>query len=166
MDGGLKHIIGKGDTKGTYKLMATDTAAVKTGQEVKVTASLSEQKLSTESKFKVTVKEMAKKDQEKGAQLMAPRDTAIKAGDTATVTVKIARDKFDDDVVISFEDLPEGVTVENGAKQTISKGSSEKTCTLKAAQDAPGKEGQLVKVHALFGSEKTEKSFKLDVKSK
>jgi len=93
-----------------------------------------------------------------------PKDTAIKAGDTATVTVKITRDKFDDDVVIKFEDLPKGVTVEDGAKHTISKGASEMTYTLKAEKDAPGKEGQVVKVHASFGALKAEGTFKLDVK--
>ena len=91
---------------------------------------------------------------------------ALKAGDTATVTLTIMRDKFDDDVVIKFEDLPKGVTVEDGAKHPISKGSTEKTYTLKAAKDAPGKEGQVVKVHASFGALKTETSFKLNVTSK
>jgi hypothetical protein len=167
IDGGLKHTIGKGDTKGTYKLTATDTAAVKTDQEVKVTASVPGKKFSTESKFKVTVKEMMKKDKERGALNMTdPKDTAIKAGDTATVTVKITRDKFDDDVVIKFDDLPQGVTVVDGAKQSIGKGSSEKNYTLKAELDAPGKEGQVVKVHASFGALKAEGSFKLNVKSK
>jgi len=167
MDGGLKHTIAKGDTKGIYKLTATDTAAVKVGQEVKMTASVTGKKFSTESKFKVAVKEMAKKEEEKGGlTLTDPKDTDIKAGDTTPITVKITRDKFDDDVVIKFEDLPKGITVEDGAKQTISKGSSEKTYTLKAEKDAPGKEGQVVKVHASFGALKAEGSFKLDVKSK
>jgi hypothetical protein len=167
VDGGLKHTIGKGETKGAYKLTATDTAAVKAGQNVKVTASVAGKKFSTESKFKVAVKEMAKKEKEKGGlTLTEPKDTAIKAGNTTTVTVNITRDKFDDDVVIKFEDLPKGVTVEEGAKQTISKGSSEKTYTLKAEKDAPGKEGQVVKVHASSGDLKADGSFKLDVVSK
>jgi hypothetical protein len=167
MEGGLKHIIGKEDTKGTYKLTAADTADVKADQEVKVTASVTGKKFGTESKFKVAVKEMAKAEQEKGKlTLTPPKDTVIKAGDTATVTVKITRDKFDHDVVIKFEDLPKGVTVEDEAKPTISKGSSEKTYTLKAEKDAAGKEGQVVKVHASYGVLKAEGSFKLDVKSK
>ena len=41
MDGGLKHTIDKGETKGTYTLKATDTATVmKAGQEIKVAASV------------------------------------------------------------------------------------------------------------------------------
>jgi hypothetical protein len=168
MEGGLKHTIDKGDTKGTYKLTATDTADVmKAGKEIKVTASVPGKKFSTESRFKVAVKEMAKKEQLKaGLTVTAPKDTTIKAGDTATVTLTITRDKFDDDVVIKFEDLPKGVTVEDGAKHPISKGSTEKTYTLKAEKDAPGKEGQVVKVHASFGALKAEGSFKLDVTSK
>lgn len=167
MDGGLQHTIATGETKGTYKLTATDTADVKAGQEIKVTASLTGKKFSTESKFKVAVKKMAKKEQLKaGLIVTAPKDTAIKAGDTATVTVVIARERFDDDVVIKFEDLPKGVTVEDGAKHPISKGSSEKTYTLKAEKDALGKEGHVVKVHASFGALKAEGSFKLDVTSK
>ena len=168
MDGGLKHTISKVDTKGAYKLTATDAAAAKAPQTVKVTASVAGKKFSTESKFKVAVKEMAKKEKDKGglSLMIDPKDTVIKADDKTTVTVKIARDKFDDDVVIKFEDLPKGVTVEDGTKQTISKGSSEKTYTLRAAKDAPGKEGQVVKVHASSGDLKTDGSFKLDVKSK
>jgi hypothetical protein len=166
VDGGLKHTIDKGETKHTYKLTATDTAAVKSGQVVKVTASVPGKKFSTESKFKVAVKEMAKKEKEKGGlTLTDPKDTSIRADNTEPVTVKITRDKFDDDVVITFEDLPKGVTVEGGAKQTISKGSSEKTYTLKADKNAPGKAGQVVKVHASFGDLKADGSFKLDVKS-
>jgi hypothetical protein len=167
MDDGLKHTIGKGDTKATYKLTATETAAVKVGQEIKVTASATGKKFSTESKFKLAVKEMAKPEQLKaGLILTAPKDTAINAGESTTVTVTIARERFDDDVVIKFEDLPKGVTVEDGAKHSIGKGSTEKTYTLKAEKDAPGKEGQVVKVHATFGALKAEGSFKLDVKSK
>lgn len=167
MDGGLKHTIGKGDTKGIFKLMATDTATVKAGQDVKVTASVTGKKFSTESKFKVSVQEMAKKEKAKaGLTLTDLTDTVVKADGTTTVTVKIARDKFDDDVAIKFEDLPKGVTVEDAGKQTISKGSSEKTYTLKADKDAPGKEGQVVKVHASSGDLKADGSFKLDVKSK
>jgi hypothetical protein len=167
MDGGLKHTIAKGDTKGTYRLTATDTADVKAGQEIKVTASVPGKQFSTESRFKVAVKQMAKKEQLKaGLTVTAPKDMAIKAGETAPVTVTITRDKFDDDVVVKFEDLPKGVTVEDGAKHPISKGSSEKTYTLKADKDALGKEGQVVKVHASFGALKAEGSFKLDVTSK
>ena len=70
---------------------------------------------------------MAKKEKDKGglSLMIDPKDTVIKADDKTTVTVKITRDKFDDDVVIKFEDLPKGVTVEDGTKQTMSKGSSE-----------------------------------------
>ena len=167
MDGGLTHTIAKGDTKGTYKLTATDTAAVKkAGQEIKVTASRTGKKMSTESTFKVAVKEMAKKEKEKGGLTLTPKNTTIKAGETTTVTVKIMRDKFDDEIVIKFEDLPEGVTIEDGPKHPISKSSTEKELHSEGKEGRAGEGGQVVKVHASFGALKAEGSFKLDVTSK
>lgn len=77
---------------------------------------------------------------------VAPKDTftlgtsflspTLKQGEAKAVAVSIKRDKaFDQDVALSFADLPAGVTVEP-AGPTIKKGEAEAKFTLKAADDA------------------------------
>jgi uncharacterized membrane protein len=62
--------------------------------------------------------------------------TKIKQGESKEVTVGISRGKnFDEDVTLSFDNLPKGVTVEP-AKATIKHGDKEAKLTFKAADDA------------------------------
>ena len=77
---------------------------------------------------------------------VAPKDTftlgtsflspTLKQGEAKAVAISIKRDKaFDQDVALSFADLPAGVTVEP-AGPAIKKGEAEAKFTLKAAEDA------------------------------
>jgi hypothetical protein len=77
---------------------------------------------------------------------VAPKDTftlgtsflspTLKQGEAKAVAISIKRDKaFDQDVALSFAELPAGVTVEP-AGPTIKKGETEAKFALKAADDA------------------------------
>jgi hypothetical protein len=62
--------------------------------------------------------------------------TKIKQGEAKEVTVGISRGKnFDEDVALSFDNLPKGVTVEP-AGATIKHGDKDAKLTIKAADDA------------------------------
>ena len=62
--------------------------------------------------------------------------TSLKQGETAIVSVGIAREeKFDDDVTLEFQNLPKGVTIEP-EKPMIKVGDKEAKVTVKAAADA------------------------------
>jgi hypothetical protein len=62
--------------------------------------------------------------------------TKIKQGESKEATVGISRGKnFDEDVSLSFDNLPKGVTVEP-ADATIKHGDKEAKVTFKAADDA------------------------------
>lgn len=83
------------------------------------------------NQFKLTV---AKKD---SFTLSAPnRTTDLKQGETKAVSISISRDKrFDQDVSLTFADLPKGVTLEP-AGAVIKNGEPEAKFVLKAADDA------------------------------
>jgi len=90
---------------------------------------------------KETKKEDDKKD-DKGAKSISvtgPKDAIeAKQGETTKVTLDLTRTGFDEDVDVTFSDLPAGVTVKE--KETkIAKGSKNVTVTLDVAKDA--KEG-------------------------
>ncbi|MEK6261659.1 MAG: hypothetical protein AABP62_23920 [Planctomycetota bacterium] len=62
--------------------------------------------------------------------------TSLKQGETKTASIGIKRDKsFDQDVALSFGDLPTGVTVEPAAP-VIKQGDEEAQVTFTAADDA------------------------------
>jgi len=81
-----------------------------------------------------------------GLTLNLPKTETITAGDTAPVKLSITRKEFDGPVTIKFEQLPTGVTLVE-SDLTIPKGVTEKTFTLKAADNATGK-GHAIKVSA------------------
>ena len=61
---------------------------------------------------------------------------SLKQGEAKTVAIGIKRDKtFDQDVTLSFADLPAGVTID-AAGLLIKHGEEEGKVTLKAANDA------------------------------
>lgn len=100
----------------------------------------------------------------KELKLTPPTDQTIKQGGTEKITVKVSRTGFDDDVAISFGQLPEGVTVA-GDDHKIIRGESSKEFTLTATATAPEKQGHVVKVTAKHGDMSTSSEFKLNVKS-
>src|SRR5882762_4664471 len=66
----------------------------------------------------------------KKLSVKAPADTSVKQGDTATITVDITREKFNDPVELKFTGLPDGVSImENDT--TISKDATSAKLTLK-----------------------------------
>jgi hypothetical protein len=62
--------------------------------------------------------------------------TNVKQGESKVVTIGIDRGKnFDQDVTLSFENVPQGLSIEP-RKSTIKKSDKETSVTLKAAEDA------------------------------
>ncbi len=114
-----------------------------------------------EATFHVTVKKGA--DTEKKLTLKAPAATSIKPGETATIHVGITREKFNDPVVLTFADLPKGVTIMDN-DLSISKDVNSAKLTLKAADDASPVADHKVTVTALGGGLKQEATFKVTVK--
>jgi len=124
-DPALKH----GDADAKVTLKATDEA-VPGDYTVKVMGHPTKGGDAT-TEFKLTV---APKDTfTLSMPLLSP---SLKQGDAKAVSIGIKRDKtFDQDVALSFADLPTGVTVEP-AGPTIKNGDGEAKFTLKAADDA------------------------------
>jgi len=79
---------------------------------------------------------------------LGAKSVNIAPGGTGEVKVTVKREKFDDAVTVEFSDLPPGVTVDGGAKQTLEKGVNDKTITLKAADDTKEAENHKAKVTA------------------
>jgi hypothetical protein len=74
-------------------------------------------------------------DAAKKLTLTAPADASVIPGETATINVAIAREKFSDPVTLKFSGLPEGVTiVENDL--SLAKDANSAKLTLRAAADA------------------------------
>jgi hypothetical protein len=93
----------------------------------------------------------------------APANTSIKEGETTSITVAVAREKFNDPVELKFSNLPAGVSImENDL--TIGKDNKEAKLTLKAAPDAKLVDDQPVTVTASSGTLKQDVTFKLTVK--
>lgn len=78
--------------------------------------------------------------------LTAPKAVSVNAGETVQVELAIARDGFDEPVVIEFDQLPEGITIVE-TDLNVAKGAKKANFTLKAADNAKGK-GHAVKVSA------------------
>jgi hypothetical protein len=89
--------------------------------------------------------------------------TTVKQGEEAKVTIKVTKEKFDDDVTLKFKDLPDGVkVVESDTK--VPKGGKEATFTLKADSKAKIEDGQKVAVTAEGGGMKAQEEFTVNVK--
>ena len=97
--------------------------------------------------------------------MKGPADTSIKQGETATITVDITRDKFNDPVGLKFTGLPDGVSVlENDL--IISKDATSAKLTLKATPDARVVDDHKVTVTASGGGLTQDATFKVAVKKK
>jgi hypothetical protein len=89
--------------------------------------------------------------------------TTVKQGEEAKLTIKVTKEKFDDNVTLKFKDLPQGVKiVEPDTK--IPKGGKEATITLKADSKAKVEEGQKVAVVAEAAGMKAQEEFTVNVK--
>lgn len=75
--------------------------------------------------------------QENSFSLSPPKlSSSVKQGEKQNVTIGISRGKgFDEDVVLSFGELPKGVTI-TPANPTIKHGDKDLTLALDAAKDA------------------------------
>jgi hypothetical protein len=83
------------------------------------------------NEFKLTV------DKAETFTLSVPsQSTTLKQGETKAVSISIKRDKtFDEDVTLTFADMPKGVTLDP-ASPVIKHGDTEAKLTLTAADDA------------------------------
>ena len=97
--------------------------------------------------------------------LTTPSPTSIKQGESETVTVKIAREKFTDPVEIKFSNLPDKVSVVE-KDLTIAKDKDEGKFTLKAEGEAPVVDGKEATVTATGGGATTDAKFKVSVTKK
>jgi hypothetical protein len=125
----VRPLLSNGGTETKFTLTATDGATM--GEfNVKLYGRPSKGGDSTNS-FKVTV---AKKDT---FTLTSPfLTTTLKQGETKVFAIGIKRDqRFDQDVIISFDRLPQGVTIEP-ASGMIKHGDEEAKMVMKATDDA------------------------------
>jgi uncharacterized membrane protein len=147
----------------TAKLTLKADTDAKPVDDHKVTVTASGGGMKPEATFKVTVKKGA--DTGKKLTLKAPADANVNQGETATITVDITRDKFNDPVALKYTGLPDGVRImENGL--TISKDASSAKLTLKADDDAKTVDAHKVTVTATGGGMTQEATFKVTVKKK
>jgi hypothetical protein len=106
------------------------------------------------------------KDGEKAAfRLSVPADVTIKQGGEATITVKLARMNFDDEVALEVSDLPKGVAVKDKDLK-VKKGATSAKITLLAEADADATEGHDVTVTGKSGELEARARLKLTVKAK
>jgi len=109
--------------------------------------------------------ELAEKEAKKWTLPKDQGDATVKEGGTAEITIKIDRGmKNEDDVMISFSDLPKGVKVEPETG-TIAKGKKDMKFTLKADADAPA-ESKEAKVTAKVGEMEQHAKLKITVQKK
>lgn len=122
-------VIKSGDVDAKFTVTATDAAAPG-DYTVKVVGHPGHGGDAT-NHFKLTV---AKKD---SFTLSTPLwTTSLKQGETKAVSISINRDKqFDQDVTLTFDALPKGVTVEP-ARAVIKNGETEAKFALKATDEA------------------------------
>jgi hypothetical protein len=94
----------------------------------------------------------------------AEESITLKQGETAKTTVSVKREKFEDEVKLTF-DLPEGVTVEDKDPR-IEKNGKEVTVTLKADAKAKVQDGYKATVtgEAAGLKDKAVDQFKVSVK--
>ena len=104
-------------------------------------------------------------DGAKKLTLKAPADASLTQGETATINVVIAREKFNEPVTLKFTGLPEGVTiVENDP--TIAKDATSAKLTLRAAADAKVMDSHAITITGAGGGMTQEATFKVSVKKK
>src|SRR5262245_49452968 len=107
------------------------------------------------------------KEGEKELKLSPPMTaTTIERGETKTVDFSITRTKFDEDVDLSFSKLPKGIHIEGGDKQTVEKGQTKKSITLKADRDAELGEHSIEATGKGGGVTTSPATFKINVKEK
>src|SRR4051812_5294317 len=70
----------------------------------------------------------------KELKLTTPKSVTIEQGGSATVNVSVERTKFDEEVTVKFDKLPEGVSVDGDTK--LAKGVKAREFTLKATSAA------------------------------
>lgn len=108
----------------------------------------------------------AKTGEGKGGEKLTvdpPASVSVKQGATEKLKVTIKKEKFDDDVKLTFDKLPEGVKIAEDT--TIKKGGTEANLTLEADKEARAQDGFKVKVTAEGGGIKTPPSeFTINVK--
>ncbi len=143
------------------KLTLKAGADAKPAADHKVTVTASGGGMKPEATFKVTVKKGA--DTAKKLTVKAPANTSVKQGETAPITIAITRDKFNDPVVLTFDGLPEGVSIMEDDR-TLSKDATSAKLTLKAAADAKVVDDHKVTVTASGGGMTQEATFKVTVK--
>jgi hypothetical protein len=96
--------------------------------------------------------------------LNKPSDITVHRGQSQTITIKISRTNFQDPVTVSFDNLPQGVHVEDRDKK-IGGQESTGTFTLRADDNAGLVENQEAKVTVTGPSEmKATEPFKISVK--
>jgi uncharacterized membrane protein len=94
--------------------------------------------------------------------LKGPSSTTIKAGETATINIGISREKFNEPVALTFNGLPDGVSIME-SDRSISKDATSTKLTLKAANDAKPMDDHKVTVTATGGNLSESVDFKLTV---
>jgi regulation of enolase protein 1 (concanavalin A-like superfamily) len=100
----------------------------------------------------------------KELSLTPPSDTTVKAGtETEKIAVRVGRTQFDEDVTISFDQLPTGVSIKEDDLK-IAKGATSREFTVAVKADAPEVSGQAVKVTAKSGDMSVTREFKMNVK--
>jgi hypothetical protein len=67
--------------------------------------------------------------------ITAPTSKSLKPGESTEVTVNATRTNMDEDITVTFSNLPEGVTVDKKT-QKIEKGKDKADFVLMAAADA------------------------------
>jgi hypothetical protein len=115
----------------------------------------------------------AKKDQAdkgkgaKGLTVNTNKDSyTVKQGEQVDVEVTVNREGFDDDVTITFDKLPKGVTAPPPADTVLKKGTTKADYNLKAADDAPEVDNHGIIVEAKGGGKEATHAIKLTVKKK
>jgi ABC-type oligopeptide transport system substrate-binding subunit len=103
---------------------------------------------------------------DKKLTITGPRDTSVTQGDLVEIKVSISRENFNDPVEITFDSLPEGVSLQEESR-TIAKDQNSTTFNLKADAKAATVKEDVVKVSASGGGVTAGPvEFKLDVKAK
>jgi len=106
-------------------------------------------------------------DGEKSLEVKAPDSVTLKQGDSENVKISVTRKpaSFDEDVHITFEGLPTGVTVAP-ADGKISKASNDGTFTLRAADDAGEVSNAGAKIVAKSGDKTVNHNLSVTIKKK
>jgi hypothetical protein len=166
----IETVISKDVSFAKFTLQAAADSPPVEDQVVTVAAASGE--MNENVNFKLTVKKAsadktttAAKNEVAKLTLKTPSDVSLKQGDSAPVTIHIARDKFNDPVQLKFTGLPEGVSIlENDT--TISQDAHSAKLTLKATNGAKVVDDQPVMVFATGGGLMQDTMFKISVKKR